>query len=571
MIAEKIQNLIEKAAKKTFPQIQLVEIQTGVPEEKNHGHYTTNLSMILAKKIGQNPLEIAETLKKEILKIEPGLFEKIEVLSPGFLNFFLKKEVFISELRKILAEKEKYGSKKKKEGKTIIIDYSSPNIAKPFGIGHLRSTIIGQALANIYRVLGFRVVGDNHLGDWGTQFGKLIFAIKEWGNPKEVAKNPIKELNNLYVKFHREAEKKPELEEKGRQWFKKLEAGDEEAKKIWQKCVKWTLEEFERIYKLLEIKIDLALGESFYQPMVKEIITEALKKKVAKESQGAIIISFPKDALPPFMIKKSDGATLYSTRDLATIKYRLKRFKPFKVIYEVGADQTLHFKQLFWAVELLGWAKREKFFHVAHGLMRLESGKMKTRKGETILLEDVLKEVINRARKIVEVKNPNLNQKEKERISQVVGIGAIKYSDLSQHYSKDIIFDWGKILNLEGNSGPYLQYAFARSRGILKKARIKELKNVQLSDLKDERELALLRSLSWFPEVIEKAGKTYSPNLIANFLFKLTKNFNVFYESLPVLKAKGELKKARLALVLATGQVIKNGLSLLGIKTLEKI
>jgi arginyl-tRNA synthetase len=563
-------------AKKALPEFDLPEILVDQPEIKEHGDYSTNIAFSLAKSVKRNPKEVASIIVKflKIVNQKKLLFEKIEIADPGFINFFISKNVLTKELRKILREENRYSSSKIGRKKTIIIDYSSPNIAKPFGIGHLRSTIIGQAIYNLYKFLGYKVIGDNHIGDWGTQFGKLIFAIKAWGDEKKIAKNPIKELNNLYIKFHKEVESKPELEEKGRLWFKKLEEGDKEARRIWKKCVKWSLEEFNRIYELLGIKFDLILGESFYQPMTKEIIREALRKGIAFESEGAIVIRFPNDALPPLMIQKSDGTTLYQTRDLATIKYRQKRFKPYKIIYEVGADQTLYFKQIFWAAELLGWGKRKDYVHVAHGMMRLKTGRMRTRKGEIILLEDVLKKAIERARRIIEEKNPGLNKKEKDKIAKAVGIGAVKYNDLSQHYSKDIIFDWGKVLNLKGNSGPYLQYTYARARSILRKSKTqkRELENLKEFNLKDEKEIAILKLLSQFPETVERAAESYSPNILANFLFQLAHDFNTFYESLPVLSLKDKkLMKARLALTAGVCQILKNGLNLLGIETPEKI
>ncbi len=578
MLKEKIVKLIEQSIKSLqtegkLPDSEIPEILVERPEEKKHGDYSTNIALKIAKIIKSNPIEIANEITKALshLSTEP-LFENIEVVN-GFINFHLFQKVLVDELKKILEEKDNYGSNKIGKSKTIVIDYSAPNIAKPFGIGHLRSTIIGQAVYNLYKFLGYKVIGDNHLGDWGTQFGKLIYAIKEWGSETEIAKDPIKNLLALYVKFHKKAEKNPALEEGGRQWFKKLEEGDKEAQRIWKKCVKWSLREFDRIYKLLGIKFDLVKGESFYQPMLKKIVKEALKKSVAKESQGAIIIEYPNNILPPFMIQKSDGATLYSTRDLATIKYRRTKFKPFKIIYDVGADQTLHFKQLFSAAELLGWGKSTNYVHVIHGMMRLATGKMQTREGTIIFLENVLEEAIERSKKIVEEKNPKLSEGQKNKIAKIVGIGAVKYNDLCRHPATDIIFDWDKILNLEGNSGPYLQYAYARAKSIIRRSKItpnKILKNFKTSELKEEK--SLLRVLNQFPEIIRDSAERYSPNLLCNYLFYLAQTFNNLYETLPILKAETEkLKIQRLALVLATSQIIKNGLKILGIEVLERM
>ena len=463
MIREKIKILIEKATEnlqkeKVFPIFEIPKIEVEHPEEKIYGDYSTNVALKIAKISKENPMEIANNLGSRLKILGSKFFEKVEVAKPGFINFFLSKYFFINELKKILSEKDRYGSSKLGKGKTVLIDYSSPNIAKPFGIGHLRSTIIGQTIYNIYKFLGWKCIGDNHTGDWGTQFGKLIVAIKKWGDEKNLEDLSINDLEKLYVKFHQEAESNLRLEEEGRVWFKKIEEGDKEARKIWKACVDISLKEFNRIYKLLGIKIDYAFGESFYETMLKSIIDEAVKKKVAIKSEGALIIKYPKNVLPPAMILKSDGATTYLTRDLATVKYRLKKWKPSLIIYEVGVDQTLHFKQLFQAVELLGWAKREKFFHVAHGLIRLKEGKFSTRKGLTVHLEDVLEGAIERAEEIIEKSETgrDLSDKERKEMAKIVGIGGVKYNDLSQHYSNDIVFDWDKILNLKGNSAPYL-------------------------------------------------------------------------------------------------------------------
>jgi len=534
------------------------------------------VAMVIAKKVKKNPLEIARVLVNKLisLKVYKFYFERVEVAAPGFINFFLKKSVLINELKRILRERDKYGSSKIGKGKTVVIDYSSPNIAKPFGIGHLRSTIIGQAIYNIYRFLSWKCIGDNHLGDWGTQFGKLIVAIKKWGDEKNLEGLSINDLEKLYVKFHQEAESNLRLEKEGRVWFKRLEEGNKEARRIWQACVNISLKEFERIYQLLGVRFDYALGESFYDGMLKEIVKEIKEKKVVIESQGALIIQYPNNELPPAMILKSDGATTYLTRDLATIKYRLKRWRPDLIIYEVGADQTLHFKQLFRAVELLGWAKREKFFHVAHGLIRLKGGKFSTRKGLTIHLEDVLKEAIERAEEIIEQSETRryLSEKERKEIAKIVGIGAVKYNDLSQHYSQDIVFEWDKILKLKGNSAPYLQYTYTRCQSVFRKAKLKLVpREIKITDFKLEEE-NILRTIYKFPEVVQEAAEEFSPNLICNFAFNLAQKYNLFYDTYPIIKAETqELKIFRLALTAAVSQILKNSLLLLGIAVPEKM
>jgi arginyl-tRNA synthetase len=571
---EKIREILKNSVGYLFPKIKIPEFQVEHPEKKEFGDYSTNLAFLIAKELKKKPSEIASEIAKFIQKEK--IFEKVEVKEPGFINFFLSLDFLFEELREILKKKENYGKSKIGKGKTVIIDYSSPNIAKPFGIGHLRSTIIGQALYNIYKFLGYKVIGDNHLGDWGTQFGKLICAIKKWGK-KKVDDYSIEELEELYVKFHKEAEKNPQLEEEGRKWFKKLEERDKEARKIWKTLVKISLKEFERIYKILGVKFDFALGESFYEPMTKEIIEELREKKIAKESQGALIVEFPKNEFPPVIVQKSDGTTTYFTRDLATIKYRLKRWNPDLIIYEVGADQKLHFQQLFKTVEILGWSKKTKFVHVAHGLYRTKTGKFSTRKGETVHLEDVLKEAIERAKEIIEKSETSrgLTEREKEKISKIVGIGAVKYNDLSQHPSKDIIFDWEKVLNLKGNSAPYLQYTFVRCQSVLRKARRRKLevgsKKLKIEKLKKE-EIDILREIYKFPEIIQEAAEKFSPNLICNFVFDLAKKYNLFYDLYPILKAEDEeTKNFRLILTKAVAQIIKNSLFILGIEVPKKM
>lgn len=574
-LSNKISEIIIKALEKTEILLPLFENTGNIverPKISNAGSYSTSIAMKAGKILNKKPMEIAELIKEKIELLKCPEVSKIEIVEPGFVNFFISKQVLEDNLREIINKKDSFGKNKLGKSKTVVIDYSSPNIAKPFSVGHLRSTIIGQALCNIYRFLGYKVVADNHIGDWGTQFGKLIFAIKNWGDAEKTKKNPIKELNALYVRFHEEAEKNSGLDEQARIWFKKLENGNKEALKIWKQCVKWSMDEFKRVYNLLGVEFDIVLGESFYRDKTDKIIKQALEKKTAQESQGALIIPFFGN-IPPLLIKKSDGATLYSTRDLAAIKYRLNKFKPFKIIYETGSDQVLYFRQLFLAAEILGLESKKSFFHVAHGLTRFESGKMSTRRGEVILLDDVLNEAVLRSRKIVEEKNPGLPELEKEKISKIVGIGAVKYNDLHQYYARDIVFDWGKVLNLNGSSGPYLQYAYARAKSILIKSEYRpKSKDVKIDFLKQEKEISLVENLFYFPEIIEESSEKFSPNIICEYLFKLTQEFNNFYESLPVMKEKDKtIRQSRLALVFAFSQVLKNGLNLLGIEVLERL
>ncbi|GMR19133.1 MAG: arginine--tRNA ligase [Patescibacteria group bacterium] len=577
---------IKRAVKKAVKELYQIEVDPVLehPAQDSYGDYSTNVAMVLARQVKTDPLEVARRLAEAINGYQLAILESIEAAPPGFVNFRLAKEALLGELNCINRKGERFGESVVGKGKTVLIDYSSPNVAKPFGIGHLRSTIVGQALYNLYSFAGYRTIGENFLGDWGTQFGKLIYALKTWGDEKELdaSERPINILEDLYVRFQREAEKDSRLEEEGRFWFKKLEEGDKEARRIWKKLKNWSLAEFEKTYRLLGVKIDRTTGESVYADRASEVIADAGKKGIAVESEGALVIFFPeKEGLPPLILRKSDGATTYESRDLATIKARKEKFKPGLVLYEVGADQTLHFKQLFLAAQMLGYAKPGELVHVAHGLYRFAEGKMSTRLGRTIHLEDVLSEAVERARKLVEcsLTGDSLSKKEVDEIARAVGIGAVKYNDLSQHYTSEVVFDWEKILNLQGNSAPYLQYTYARAVSVLEKARGEQrtANSEQLAVSRkplavSEAEAPLLRWLYRFPEIVEEAVKVNSPNLICNFLFELARRFNAFYAELPIIKAENEqTKRLRLAITAATGQTIKNGLTLLGISAPEKL
>lgn len=590
---EKILSDLKKALKKLSLPVGDIHIEH--PALLEHGDYAANIALKLAKtkagKVWQSPMEIAEKIAEEVQKLTKD-YAKVTVAKPGFINFTLTQEILLNSLTQTNKVGDDFGKSDWGKGKTVVIDYSAPNIAKPFGIGHLRSTIIGQSLYNIYQFLGWRCIGDNHIGDWGTQFGKLVYMIQR--ENFDLKKLSIADLEKLYVQFHKEAGEKPELEDEGRRWFKKLEKGDRDAREIWKACVNLSLKEFERIYNLLGVKIDYVLGESFYEDKTDEVVQEAREKGIVKKSEGALVIDIP-GIEPPLMLLKSDGATTYETRDLATIKYRIKTWNPDLYIYEVGAEQKLHFQKIFGAAALLGYGKPGQFVHVAHGLFRTKTGKFSTRKGLIVHLEDVLKEAVERTKKVAQKAgiSKDLSDKEREKVARAVGIGAIKYNDLKQSPERDIVFDWDKILVLEGNSGPYLQYTHARTRSVLAKAKQPSIISHKSLIINPE-ELSLLRTLYKFPEVVEEAGKNYAPNLICNFLFDLAQKFNLFYTKHPILKpakntsevalssSKGllrgegisEVEKTRnfrLALTSATAQVLKNGLLLLGIEPMERM
>jgi len=476
----------------------------------------------------------------------------------GFTNIWIKNEWLIKEAEQLMDEVGlknnlgKYG-----QGKTMVIDYSAPNIAKPFGIGHLRSTDIGQAIYNIYQLLGWKCIGDNHLGDWGTQFGKLIVAIKKWW-PGELTDLTINELEKLYVRFHSEAEKDETLVDQGREWFEKLEKGDEEARAIWQNCIDISNREFDRVYELLGVKIDYTLGESFYTDKMATVVEELKDKKLVTESQGALIVEF--EGMPPAMVTKTNGTTTYFTRDLATVKYRMETWNPDLIIYEVGSDQILHFKQVFEMIKMMGYGV--KMVHVPHGMIRWASGKFSTRDGHTIHLEEVIEKAVEEAKKIA----PD-NTEDK---IMAVAVGAIKFNDLGQDPKKDIIFDWEKVMSMDGNSGPYLQYTYARCQSVLAKTKIADpnLVDATLPEMKVE-ESSLLRELTKFEEKLVEAGERFNPAVWAEYLLSVARKYNEFYAKHRIIDQKEE--EWRVWLTKTTATVIKLGLGVLGIKTIEKM
>jgi arginyl-tRNA synthetase len=564
MIEKKLEKAINQAVVKLFSQ---EEVLFEIPKNREHGDYSTNIALRIGKKEKKDPLKVALEISQLIEKDSD--IERIEVLAPGFINFFLSSKFLSKELIKISEQAGEYGSSQ--ENKTIVIDYSSPNIAKSFGVGHLRSTIIGQAIYNIYSFLGWKCIGDNHLGDWGTQFGKLIYQIREKKlknskNRKETLNLlTVDEMEKLYVDFHKQAEINPELENQGRFWFEKLESGDQEAREIWQVCVSASKKEFQRIYDILGVKIDNSFGESFYSEMIPDVVKEMKKKKVIQESEKALIVDF-NDEMPSIIVVKSDGATTYLARDLATIKYRIEKWNPDLIVYEVGSDQSLYFQQLFKTAELLKWKKKEEFVHVAHGLVRWKHGKFSTRKGDTIHLEEILNQAIEKSLLILD--KSEFSQKEKQEIARMVGIGAVKYNDLSQHYQKDIVFDWDKILNLKGNSGPYLQYTYARCQSVLKKADFSLTKDVFSFE---DQEKEVVRELVKFPLIVKEAGQKFSPNILCSFLFDLAQKYNSFYNSNQIIQKDKEVQEKRLIITKAVAQVLSNGLELLGIETPQRM
>lgn len=510
-------------------------------------------------KLSKNNAEkIAKKLER---KLKPrGLIEKIKACGP-YLNFYINKKLFSKKvLSNILKKDREYGSSNIGKNKVVIIDFSSPNIAKPMSIAHLRSTIIGDALYRILSFLGYKCIGDNHLGDWGTQFGKLIVAYKKWGKASKLNKEGIKYMLNLYVRFHKEVKKNKKLEDEARIAFNNLEKGEQNTLKLWKKFYNISLKEFKKIYSVLNIKFDYYLGESFYVPMLRDIIKDALKKGVAKISNNAVVVEFKN--LPLLLIQKSDSATVYATRDLATLKFRKKKFKFHKCLYVVGSEQRLYFRQIFKLAQMLGYAKEGELIHVDFGLMRLKEGKLSTREGRVIFLEDVIQEGIRKASSIINEKNPRL--KNKEKVAKAVAIAALKYADLSRDRIKDIVFNWDDVLKFEGNTGPYLQYTYARACSILRKTK----KKPKISGL-DNDEFKIIKQLSLFPSVVKNAGKTYKPHFVATYAYELSTIFNEYYHTKRVIGSKKEAE--RIALVKAVAITLRNAMNLLGIEVLERM
>ncbi len=583
MLIARIEKLLKETIFKAFPDTkewsQKFDFQMTSPESQ-FGEYSTNAAMILAKEKKENPQNIAKKIIEQMP--DTDFIKSLEIAGPGFINIKLKDDYIVKKIDEVRKKGNLYGMSEAGKGETVIVEYSQPNIAKPLGVHHLLSTIIGQSIFNIYQSLGFKAVAINHIGDWGTQFGKLIVAYKKWGDKKKVEENPIPEMLNLYVKFHEEAEKDAALEDEARLTFKKLEDGDREIQSLWQFCVTESMKDVQKTYDLLGgIHFDHIQGESFYSDKMEEVIKEGKKKKIfVHGEEGALIVKFKNEKYPPYLIQKSDGATLYSTRDLATIKYRVKTWNPYKILYVVDVAQTLHFQQLFETTQRLGWVKDERLIHIIFGRMRFKDAKMSTRKGNIVLLDEVLRKSIKKARKIVEEKNPDLSKKEKEEVARKVGIGSVKYSILQQNRLSDMVFDWEKILSLEGNSAPYLQYTYARYRSISRRVAEandgdqKEQLNLCASpkEFTDPKERKLAVYLIKYPEIVNHAGFTYKPNIVCNYLYDLTQICNAFYNACPVIRAETiGARTIRLALIEATTIVLKNGLNLLGIEVPERM
>ncbi|QXE17496.1 arginine--tRNA ligase [Clostridium sp. 001] len=521
----------------------------------------------LAKTLRKSPNMIAEELKSKLGK---EYFEKVENLGP-YLNFFVDKAAFTKDtLEKVLKEGENYGKSELGKGKNIVVEFSSPNIAKPFHVGHLFSTSVGNALYKMIISQGYNCTRINHLGDWGTQFGKLISAYKRWCDEDSLHKDPIKELLRIYVKFHEEAEKDPSLNEEGRMYFKKLEDGCEEEVTLWKKFKDLSLREFKKIYDLLNVNFDFYTGESFYSDKMDAVVEEIDKKGLLVESNGARVVMLDDYNIPPCIVKKSDGATIYATRDLAAAIYRKKTYDFDKCIYVVGLDQSLHFKQVFTTLKLMGNDWADSCTHVGFGLVRFADKKLSTRKGDVIFLEDLLNRSIERTLEIINEKNPELENK--EEVAKKIGIGAVIFTYLKNNRERDIVFDWNEMLSFEGETGPYVQYSYARGKSILRKAPACISENVDYSKLSSKEEFELVKILHGFNKAVLSAINKLEPFIVTRYVIDAAKAFNKFYNAHSIINAEDEgVKSARIQLVKASCQVIKNGLNLLGIDVVEKM
>lgn len=534
-----------------------------IPPDANMGDYALPCFK-LSKILRSSPIAIAENLANSFSPDD--VIESCSALK-GYLNFKINRKGFAAKtLESVLTEKEKYGSDDIGKGKTICIDYSSINIAKPFHIGHLSTTVIGSALCKIYRFLGYKVVGINHLGDYGTQFGKLIVAYKKWSSFDAVKEGRLKELTRIYVKFHEEAKLHPELDDEARHYFKLIEDGDKESNELFSFFKEITLQEVDKIYKLLNVTFDSYAGESFYNDKMAPVVKELKDKKLLKKSEGAEIVDLEEYGMPPCLILKSDGSSLYATRDIAAAIYRKNTYDFYKCLYVVAYQQNLHFRQFFKVIDLMGYDWAKDLVHVAYGMVSLEDGAMSTRTGNVVLLEDVINKTVEKARKVIEEKNPDIP--DKENTAKAVGVGAVIFSALSNNKIKDIVFSYDRVLSFEGETCPYLQYTVARCNSLLKKCGDSETYTV--TDVNEE-EYAVISAIGRFNETVRAAGEKYEPSLVTRYALDLASAFNKFYINCKIATEREEVKNFRLSIVKGVKITLTNALSLLGIDTVEQM
>lgn len=539
-----------------------------IPPEEKMGDLALPC-FVMAKKFRKNSMQIASELVEKLneQKAELGI-EKAENVG-AYCNIYLKRDLFVKKCFQVL-KKENYGVSEIGVGKTVCMDYSSPNIAKNFHVGHLRTTVIGNSLYKIYQKLGYNVVRINHLGDWGTQFGKLIVAYKLWSSEELVKEKGIEELLRIYVKFNDEAENNKDLIVEAREWFVKMEQNNQEALKIWNWFKEISMVEFERIYDLLGIEFDSYLGESFYRDKVPALVEQLIEKDLLVESQGAKVIDLEKYNMPPCLITKSDGGSIYHSRDIAAILYRKEQYNFEKCLYVTGLEQSLHFKQIFTAIEVMGYDWSEGLIHVPYGLVSLAGEKLSTRGGNIIYAEDILKEAIERAYNAIMEKNPLLPNK--EETAKKVGVGAIIFHDLFNQRIKNVDFSWKEVLNFDGTTGPYAQYTYARAKSVLRKyGKSVEVCEIDYTVLTDDVAYNLIKVLSGYEEAIFNAAEKYEPSIIARYVITLATAFNKFYHDCSILQAEEKVKMARLLLTDLVQKVLREACGLLGMECPEEM
>ena len=540
------------------------------PPDRKMGDYAFPTFM-LAKTMRKNPAVIAQELKEKLSDVE-GVRE-IAVAGP-YLNFFIDTTALAENvLKAVLEEGDRFGSSDIGKGKTTIVEYSSPNIAKPFHIGHIRTTIIGDSIKRIYKHLGYNVEAINHLGDYGTQFGMMIEAYKRWGDDDVIEKNPIPELVKLYVRINQEAETNKELLDNSREWFRKLESGDEEAVALWQWFRDLSLDEFKRVYDMLDVEFDSYRGESYYSDLMLKAVDEIKAKGLLVEDQGAQIINLDKYNLPPAIIIKSDGSTIYLTRDIATAIFRKDTYDFYKNIYVVGSQQNLHFQQLKAILKEMGYDWADDCIHVPFGMVSLPEGTLSTRRGKVVYLEDVLNRATEKVDDILrerEEKN-GYTMENREELARQVGIGAVKFQELFNQRIKDYVFDWDRTLSFDGETGPYVQYTHARMHSLLEKGAFDHAKSVDVKALTLDDEKELLQQLYGFNQVIVDSHEKYEPYLVTRYITECAKTFNKYYTNTPILVEDDDIKNARLLLVYGVKNMIKIGLNLLGIEAPNKM
>ena len=549
---------------------EAVAAALATPPNEDMGDYAFGC-FALAKTLRKKPNDIAAELAG---KIRPGELLRSARPAGPYLNVFVQPQAFVEwALTRVRERGAAFGHADHGAGKTVVVEYSSPNIAKHLGIHHVRTTMIGNALYQIHRALGYRVVGINFLGDWGTQFGILIAAYKKWGGPATLEGDAVANLNALYVRFNQAAEADPSLRDEGRAWFRKLEAGDPEAVALWKQFRSVSLAAFEQVYERLDVRFDVVSGESQHEAHMPEAIARLEEKGLAKLDQGALIVDLKAYKMPPVLLRKSDGATLYDTRDIAAAEQRWQEYQFTKMIYVVGGDQKLHFRQIFKVLELMGHAWAGNCVHVDFGIIRLKgkegAEKMSTRGGKIVMLKDVLDEAVARVRRTIEAKNPGLA--DKDAVAEAVGLGAVIFNDLKRQRVKDVDFDWDAVLSFEGDTGPYVQYAHVRLCSILRKYGRPVAAAVDFALLKEPEEFALAKALAGFGAVIQRAADACEPSVVSQYLLELCARFSAFYHKHIVLSDDAALTAARILLVDCLRQTIRNGLVLLGIKAPEEM